>query len=701
MIIRLIFFTAICWLQPSFLLASDQNVSPQKPALLPAPQSVQWKNEAIILNKVKLSIPALKGDKLRIAQLNHELKQLFQRNKLSHAADATQQIQLKLGKVDVPGQWKGQAREAYSLVAGKRGVVITANTLTGLYRGVQTLRQLVVSKGGTTTVASCKITDYPAFKIRGFMHDVGRNFQSIDQLKRQIDVMAAYKYNVFHWHLTDHFGWRLESKKYPGLQSAKAFGRHHGKFYTQKQFKELSDYCWARGIIIIPEFDSPGHSEAFLHGLGLKNMRDPEAKKAICDLIDEVCSLVDKNRMPYIHLGTDEVRHDTEHVNADYLPALHKAVQNNGREVIGWVKGMTIRGDKKQIQQTWAQAKPLGHLRHIDSRSNYVNHMEALDFAVRMFFQQPCRVPYGDEFNLGGILAHWPDTFVEDEKLILTNNPVIPAMVAYSEAVWKGIPRDLPEFWAKIPPKGTAEYKAFANFEDRLAEQRDRFLSHTPFPMVKTHDIEWRLLGPVASGEVPELEKGIIKDHYEIKEPSSGQADATQPGEAQATKKYNWTKPVHGGAIHVRHFFKFAGHLKTFKKGKDIVWANTHIFSNKNQELGAWISFNTTSSSDNRANVAQMGHWNGNQKCNIWINGKRIKPPAWRNPGKKGKEFAFTDEIYTSRKPTKIKLKEGWNSVLIKCSPSWKWVFSFSPVENNGSSYSEVEGLKYSSTTPK
>lgn len=662
------------------LFASDAGVSTTHPGLLPTPQKISWSELAVPLGEIQMVLPKTKIDPLKFAQLKRELDQLIQRNHLTLSADADQQILLKLGKVSTPDQWKGQEKEAYSLIAENRGVVITANTIDGLYHGLQTLRQLIVHKDEKTTVAACKITDYPAFKIRGFMHDVGRNFQSIDQLKMQIDVMAAYKMNIFHWHLTDHFGWRLESKKYPALQSAKAFGRHHGKFYTQAEFKEMSDYCWARGITIIPEFDSPGHSEAFRHGLDIKNMKDPKAIKAMTDIIDEVCTLADQNRMSTIHIGTDEVRHGAEHVNKDYLPALHKAVHDNGREVIGWVKGMTIRGDTQQIQQTWAQAKPLAHLRHIDSRSNYVNHMESLDFAVRMFFQQPCRVPHGDEHQLGGILAHWPDNLVEDEKLTLTNNPVIPCMVAYSEAVWKDIAKDLPEYWAKVPPKGTPEYKAFANFENRIAEQRDRFLSHVPFPMVKTHQLEWRLLGPVADGEVPELEKGVIKDLYHSN-----------------NDRYRWTKPLYGGAIHIRHFFQFGGHLKTFKKGKDIVWANTHVFSNKDQQIDAWISFNTTSSSDNRANVAQAGHWNANQKCNIWINGQRIEPPTWKNPGKKGKEFAFTDEIYTSRAPSKITLKKGWNTVLIKSAPSWKWVFSFSPIKITPDGVREVSGLKYSS----
>ncbi len=667
---------ACCILAAGSLSAFDRGVDRTQPAVLPVPQSIKWSEQAITLESVKVVMPSSTSEPLVKAQIIEDLKQLLQRNKLTVSPSASTQIVFQLGEVKAPFQQE----EAYQLIAEERGVAITANTMKGLYYGLQTLRQLMVHREGKTTVAACSINDYPAFKIRGFMHDVGRNFQSIEQLKMQIDVMARQKMNVFHWHLTEYYGWRLESKLYPGLQSEKAFGRWHGKYYTQEEFKEMVDYCWARGMIIIPEFDSPGHSDAFRKGLDIPNMKDSRAIETMIALIDELCSLAGPDRMPYIHVGTDEVRQAAEYVNSDYVPRLHEAVQKNGRTVIGWAKGITFKGSK-QISQTWAKYKPYSGTGHIDSRSNYVNHMEALDFATRMFFQQPCRKPHGDEVNLGGILCYWPDTLTDNEQRSLTNNPVIPAMVAYSEAVWTGIQQDRPEYWAKLPPKGTPEYEAFADFENRLAELRDRFYSEVPFPMVKTHQIEWRLLGPVADGEATELEQGIVKDRYEI-----------------AAGPLNWTKPLYGGAIHVKHFFGFQSHLKSHPKGKDIVWGNTHIYSPTDQLVGAWINFNTLSSSDPRAGVPQQGEWGPNPACDIWINGEKLAPPRWQNEGKADKEIALIDEVYTSREPYPIQLKKGWNTVLIKSAPTWKWVFSFSPVEKNGQAYREVEGLKFSAT---
>ncbi|MFC4992051.1 family 20 glycosylhydrolase [Rubritalea tangerina] len=667
----------LSWLLCGVMYAVDRA----KPGLLPMPQEIEWMEDSVDWSSVEVVYPRGKG--ILLDQLKMEVESLLRANHLDQKKGG-QKLVFKLGDVECPEQWKGQSEEAYRLVSEKRGVVITANSSLGLYRGVQTLRQLMVYDEGKTSVAGCEVSDYPAFKIRGFMHDVGRNFQSLEQLKMQIDVMAMYKYNVFHWHLTEYHGWRLESKVYPNLQADSSFERYVGKYYTQEEFKEMSEYCWRRGITIIPEFDSPGHSKAFRKGIGVQTMKDPRAIKAMIELIDELCSLVGKERMPYIHVGTDEVRYKEEFVDADYLPALHKAVYDNGREVIGWWKGMSIKGDTKQIQQTWAQYRPMKGVRHIDSRSNYVNHLESLDFASRMLFQQPCRVPHGSEMQLGGILAHWPDTRVEDEKLTLTNNPVIPAMVAYSESVWKGIEKDRNEYWAKLPLIGTEEFEAYVDFEERIAEQRDRFLGHTPFKMVKTHHIQWRLLGPVADNELMDLERGEIKDSYEVD-----------------GKPYNWTKPVQGAAIHTRHFFNFSRHLNNHPKGKDIVWANTHIYSPEDQEVDAWINFNTISSSDDRAGAARQGDWGAHPACNIWLNGKRIDPPKWKHDGKLGKEVPLIDHVYTSRAPSKIHLKKGWNTVLVKSARKFKWVFSFSPVQQDGGNYREVEGLKFSAKSPE
>jgi hypothetical protein len=344
---------------------------------------------------------------------------------------------------------------------------------------------------------------------------------------------------------------------------------------------------------------------------------------------------------------------------------------------------MSIAGDTRQIQQTWAQAQPRRGNRHIDSRSNYVNHLEALDAAVRMFFQQPCRVPHGDDTNLGGILCYWPDIRMADQRAGMRNSPVLLSLVAYSEAVWKGITRDQPQYWAKLPDPASPQYAAYLDFEDRLADQRDRFLSAAPFLFVKTAHIPWRLLGPMGDQDVPGLESRDIQAVYEVNGTT-----------------YRWSEPVYGGAIHLRHFFGFPSHVASAPKAEDVVWAHTYIHSDRAREVGAWINFNTTSTSDNRAGASRAGHWNINPLCNIWVNGEAVPPPAWKHPGEAHKEHPLTDEVYTSRPPSRIRLKQGWNTVLVRAAPHWKWVFTFTPIEWDGTMAREVDGLHFSFAPP-
>ncbi|MFC4992048.1 family 20 glycosylhydrolase [Rubritalea tangerina] len=659
--------------------AGVEKLNPEKPSLLPLPQEVEWAGKAIELSNVNLVLPNLEN--ARMDQVGIEIEALLAAHAVRVESEAELKLVLRLGRVAVPQQWEGQEKEAYSIVVEKRGVVITANAVEGLNYGLQTLRQLMVRKEGKTTVAVCEIRDYPAFRIRGFMQDVGRNFQTIEQLKMQIDLAARYKLNTFHFHVTEYHGWRLESKVFPELQRIDTFTRKPGKYYTQEEFVDLVDYCWARGMTVIPEFNSPGHSDAFRKALGIPTMKDPRAKEAMVKLFDELCSLVPKEKMPYIHVGTDEASRPAERVGADYLPALHAVIQKNGRDVVGWVHGMHIKGDTKQIQQTWASSKPLPELRHIDSRANYLNYLQALNFATRLHFQQPCRVPHGDETNLGGILCYWPDTKVDDEKQALLNAPVLSAIVAYSEAVWKGVEKDQPEYWCKLPARGTEAFASYVNFEERLLEQRDRFMSGLPFLALRTHEVEWQLLGPVADGEVEDLEKGKVGESYGA---------------------YTWGDTKNGAVIHLRHFFKFPSHLKEFPKGKDIVWALSYIYSPKDQVVDAWIDFNTIAASGYKRGerIPQAGDWDGNPACNLWINGERVAPPEWKSK-KVGMEYALTNEIYSAREPSKIQLKEGWNEVLVKAGRAYKWCFAFYPISvgENGD-IREVEGLKFS-TVPK
>src|SRR5690606_29320449 len=148
--------------------------------------------------------------------------------------------------------------ESYQLRINAEQIHLHAETTLGALHALETLLQLPVPWGDAHAYPLVSITDSPRFPWRGALIDVSRHFLSIATLKRQIDAMAAAKLNVFHWHLTDDQGWRMESKTFPLLQQ-KASG---GKYYTQQEIRELVDYAWQRGIYVLPEIDMPGHVSA-------------------------------------------------------------------------------------------------------------------------------------------------------------------------------------------------------------------------------------------------------------------------------------------------------------------------------------------------------------------------------------------------------------------------------------------------------
>ena len=248
--------------------------------LIPQPVQVQQSDGTFLLTKTS-TIGFDGQDSRKIAEM------LSQKLNLSTGFAFTPQqgeagsIQFSLNKAPVAQLGK----EGYSLVSSPKGVIITANTPAGLFYGMQTLLQLlpkeIESKTPVTmtwSVPSVKITDYPRFGWRGMMLDVSRNFFTKEEVKLYIDEISRYKYNTFHWHLTDDNGWRIEIKSLPKLTEVGAwrvprfgqFGQRAepkqgeaatvGGFYTQADIKEIIQYAQERNVTIVPEIDVPGHS---------------------------------------------------------------------------------------------------------------------------------------------------------------------------------------------------------------------------------------------------------------------------------------------------------------------------------------------------------------------------------------------------------------------------------------------------------
>ena len=294
------------------------------PALLPYPKKINW-------NKEKYSLKNYTA-----IYISNPLFQKEARNLQKFLASKNISVPIK-AKI-YPGEkaielWmkdsspKNNKEESYSLTVSASVIKIETATSHGLYNALQTFKQL--SEG--ILISGCEIDDSPAFSWRGFMIDVGRNYQSISQIKQQIDVMAAYKLNIFHFHLTEDIAWRLQSKKYPQLTDAKYMLRNPGKYYSLEEMKDLINYCNERYITLIPEIDMPGHSAAFKRAMGV----DMQSEKgtAICkNILTEIC---DELNVPIIHIGGDEVKIS----NHDFLPQMTKLLLSKNKQVIAWNPG--------------------------------------------------------------------------------------------------------------------------------------------------------------------------------------------------------------------------------------------------------------------------------------------------------------------------------------------------------------------------
>ncbi|MDX2285537.1 MAG: beta-N-acetylhexosaminidase [Bacteroidia bacterium] len=275
----------------------------------------------------------------------------------------------------------GLGEEGYELAITESLVTLSAAQPAGVFRGVQTLRQLLPAsvdaaspQPGPWNLPSGTIRDVPRFGFRGSMLDVARHFFGVDDVKRYIDLMAYYKLNVLHLHLSDDQGWRIEIKSWPNLTAhggKTEVGGGEGGFYTQEQYSDLVRYAAERYILIIPEIDMPGHTNSALASYPELNCNgkapdlytgtnvgfstlctDKEITyKFVDDVVRELAALTPG---PYIHLGGDE-SHATK--KEDYIPFVNRVrgiVQQHGKTMIGWDETAQTSVDSTSVVQLWA-----------------------------------------------------------------------------------------------------------------------------------------------------------------------------------------------------------------------------------------------------------------------------------------------------------------------------------------------------------
>lgn len=328
--LKLLFLLSLC-VGLSFAQSAVEHFS-----VLPQPQEINYTDGVIVMKKAPLVSYSgkLKNEaELLKLYLKEDFDTEVALTKSRKKADIVLLVDKKLSTTEA---------DAYVIDATAEKVIIKARSAKGVFYGIQTLRQSLKKRNGLLSLQKSTVIDHPAFSWRAFMLDEGRYFKGKQVVKNLLDRMAELKMNVFHWHLVDDQGWRIEIKKYPRLTEVGAFrdsseinhfhsniydGKPHGGFYTQEDIKEIVEYAAKRHITIVPEIEMPGHASAAIaaypwlgtSGKEIKvpcyfgvhynafNVADPRVIGFLHDVLNEVMALFPSS---VIHIGGDELRYD-------------------------------------------------------------------------------------------------------------------------------------------------------------------------------------------------------------------------------------------------------------------------------------------------------------------------------------------------------------------------------------------------------
>jgi len=295
--------------------------------------------------------------------------------------------------------------EGYRLNVTPDSILLTANRPAGLFHGIQTIRQLLPadiesdmgSERSTWQIPALSITDSPRFVWRGAMLDVARHFFTVDEAEQFIDLLALYKMNVLHLHLSDDQGWRIQLNSRPKLTemgSLTQVGGGRGGFYTQQDYKEIIDYAAARYVLIVPEIDMPSHINAALIGypeVACSQRGTPalysgtdvgwsalcvdkeETYAFIDDIVREISGMTPG---PYFHIGGDEVHSLSKEQYIKFVERAQGIVNKYGKKMIGWEEITQARLNPTSIAQQWksdsAEAAVAQHVKLIMSPARKV-----------------------------------------------------------------------------------------------------------------------------------------------------------------------------------------------------------------------------------------------------------------------------------------------------------------------------------------
>ena len=382
--------------------------------------------------------------------------------------------------------------EAYRLDVTRKAITISAADPRGLFWGVQTFRQLLpLQHEVPPTVPAVNIEDAPRHAWRGVMLDTARHFYPVDFIKRQIDLMSYYKFDVFHWHLTDDQGWRIQIKRYPKLTDVGAWrmeadGSRYGGFYTQDQIRDVVAYARERNVMVVPEIEMPGHSSAAIAAYpelscsgkpitvpttwGVFRDVDCVGKDStftfLQNVLDEVIALFPS---PYLHIGGDEVPEGvwadcatcqelarTHDLNGEqglhgwFVRRIQTYLAGKGKTMVGWDEILEGQLAPQAVVEVWRgpgeAAKALANGNRIIIASPFyldrpIDDMTLQDLYRTDPFDNPLFAKYPDKV-LGGEAPLW------SERATPLNGAarLYPRLFAVAEHLWSASAPDWHDF---------------------------------------------------------------------------------------------------------------------------------------------------------------------------------------------------------------------------------------------------------------
>ena len=537
----------------------------------------------------------------------------------------------------IPGA-RLNGEEAYRLSVGRNGIRIDAVTEKGLWNARQTLAQL--TQDGH--IPCCTITDWPSFRVRGWMMDVGRTYISLKELYREVDALSRFKLNVFHLHLTENEAWRMESLRYPQLNAPETMTRQAGLYYTQKELRALDAYCRERGVTLVPELDMPGHSAAFERAFGF-GMQTPKGLAVVKELLEELMGVFSSE---YIHIGTDEVRFTMP----EFVPEVVAFVRSKGRKAVSWNPGWNYAPGEIDATQLWSyRGKAQAGIPAVDCRLHYINHFDLFGDIVGLHTSRIYDADEGSPDLAGSIIALWNDRYVPDEQAIIRENNLYVSALALADRAWRGGGYQYFNDFGTILPESGPAREDFLDFEERMLPYLDNLSTR----YVQQGNARWAL-SPV----------------YD----NGGDLEAVFPPEEG---EWETERVLTGSGFYLRHVWgpSIVAGVYPEPRPNSTVYARSRLWSDAEQTVGLLFETQNHSRSEHDAPDPD-GAWDY-RHSRIWLNGEELLPPAGT-----------------------VLLRKGWNTVLVKLpvgafsTPETrlvKWMFTCAFTTPDGRSAASVK----------